>query len=83
MVHFHFPFSPQKRKNRIKTTSMSLLKFYKKLSRGAGQSVTECVVKSLHVVKVIGSKPAGTKNPTMLRVGVAQAGCDPRVILTA
>jgi hypothetical protein len=25
----------------------------------------------------------GQKNPTMLRVGVAQAGCDPRVILTA
>jgi hypothetical protein len=45
--------------------------------------VTECVVKPLHDVKVTGSKPAGTKNPTMLRVGVAQAGCDPRVILTA
>jgi hypothetical protein len=51
--------------------------------RGVGQSVTECVVKPLHDVKVTGSKPAGTKNPTMLRVGVAQAGCDPRVILTA
>jgi hypothetical protein len=52
--------------------------------RGVGRSVTECVVKSLHVIKVTGSssKPAGTKNPTMLRVGVAQAGCDPRVILT-
>jgi hypothetical protein len=48
-----------------------------------GQSVTECVVKPLCDVKVTGSKPAGTKNPTMLRVGVAQAGCDPRVILTA
>jgi len=28
-------------------------------------------------------KPAGTKNPAMLRVGVAQARCDPRVMLTA
>jgi len=52
-------------------------------SRGVGQSVTECVVKPLRDVKVIGSKPAGTKNPTMLRVGVAQAGCDPQVILTS
>jgi len=43
----------------------------------------ECVVKALHDVKFIGSKPTGTKNPAMLRVGVAQAGCDPRVILTA
>jgi hypothetical protein len=51
--------------------------------RGVGQSVTKCVVKPLRDVKVTGSKPAGTKNPTMLRVGVAQAGCDPRVILTA
>jgi hypothetical protein len=51
--------------------------------RGVGQSVTECVVKPLRDVKVTGSKLAGTKNPTMLRVGVAQAGCDPRVILTA
>jgi hypothetical protein len=51
--------------------------------RGVGQSVMECVVKPLRDVKVTGSKPAGTKNPTMLRVGVAQAGCDPRVILTA
>jgi hypothetical protein len=51
--------------------------------RGVGQSVTECVVKALRDVKVTGSKPAGTKNPAMLRVGVAQAGCDPRVILTA
>jgi hypothetical protein len=42
--------------------------------------VTECVVKPVRDVKVTGSKPAGTKNPTMLRVGVAQAGCDPRVI---
>jgi hypothetical protein len=37
--------------------------------------MTECVVKPLCVVKVTGSKPTGTKNPTMLRVGVAQAGC--------
>jgi hypothetical protein len=51
--------------------------------RGVGQSVRECVVKALRDVKVTGSKPAGTKNPSMLRVGVAQAGCDPRVILTA
>jgi hypothetical protein len=51
--------------------------------RGVGQSVTECVVKALRDVKVTGSKPAGTKNPAMLRVGVAQAGCDPQVILTA
>jgi hypothetical protein len=42
----------------------------------------ECVVKVLRDVKVIGSKPTGTKNPSMLRVGVAQAGCDPWVILT-
>ena len=59
------------------------LNIYKFCPRGVGQSVTECVVKPLRVVKVIGSKLAGTKNPTMLRVGVAQAGCDPRVILTA
>jgi hypothetical protein len=39
--------------------------------RGVGQSVMECVVKPLCDVKVTGSKPAGTKNPTMLRVGVA------------
>jgi hypothetical protein len=51
--------------------------------RGVGKSVTECVVKPLRDVKVTGSKPAGTKNPTMLRIGVAQAGCDPWVILTA
>jgi hypothetical protein len=51
--------------------------------RGVGQSVMECVVKPLRVVKVTASKLAGTKNPTMLRVGVAQAGCNPRVILTA
>jgi hypothetical protein len=36
--------------------------------------VTKCVVKPLRDVKVTGSKPARTKNPTMLRVGVAQAG---------
>ena len=45
--------------------------------------MTECVVKALCDVKVIGSKPTGTKNPSMLRVGVAQAGCDPQVILMA
>jgi len=33
--------------------------------------------------KVIGSNPTDTKIPTMLRVGAVQAGCDPRVILTA
>jgi hypothetical protein len=43
----------------------------------------ECVVKALHDVKLTGLKPVGTKNPAMLRVGVAQTGCDPRVILTA
>jgi hypothetical protein len=43
----------------------------------------ECVVKALRDLKVIGSKPAGIKNPALLRVGVAQAGCDPKVILTA
>jgi hypothetical protein len=43
--------------------------------------VTECVVKALHDVKVTNSKPEGTKNPAMLMVGVAQAGCDPLVIL--
>jgi hypothetical protein len=53
-------------------------KFANTSSRGVGQLVTECVV------KVTGSKPLrGQKYPTMLRVGVAQAGCDPRVILTA
>jgi hypothetical protein len=31
----------------------------------------ECVVKPLCDVKVTSSKPVGTKNPTMLRVGVA------------
>jgi hypothetical protein len=51
--------------------------------RGVGQSVTECTIKALRYVKVTGSKPAGTKNPAMLRVGVAQAGCDPQVILMA
>jgi hypothetical protein len=45
--------------------------------------VTECGVKALRGVKVTGSKPAGTNNPAMLRVGVTQAGCDLRVILTA
>lgn len=42
----------------------------------------ECAVKSLHDVKVIGSKSVGTKNPAMLRVGVDQTRCDPRMILT-
>ena len=45
--------------------------------------MTECVVKALCDVKIIGSKPAGTKNVAMLRVGVAQVGCDPSMILTA
>jgi hypothetical protein len=45
--------------------------------------VSECAVKALRDVKVIGLKPAVTKNPAILRVGVAQAGCDPQVILTA
>jgi hypothetical protein len=56
---------------------------YKYSPRGVGQWVTECVVKELCDVKVTSSKPVGTKNQSMLRVGVAQAGCDPRVILTA
>jgi hypothetical protein len=43
----------------------------------------ECVVKALLDVKVTGLKPAGKKNLSMLRVGVAQAGCDPWVIFTA
>jgi hypothetical protein len=43
----------------------------------------ECVVKALCDVKVIGSKPAGTKNLAILRVGVAQARCDPLVNLMA
>jgi hypothetical protein len=43
----------------------------------------ECAVKALRDVKVTGSKPAGTKNPSMLRVGVAQTGYNPQVILTA
>jgi hypothetical protein len=42
----------------------------------------ECVVKALCGVKVTDLKPLGTKNPAMLRVGVAQVGCDPWVILT-
>ena len=33
--------------------------------------------------KVVGSNPADTKNPTMLKAGAVQARCDPRVILTA
>ena len=43
----------------------------------------ECVVKALRDVKVTDSKPTGTKNLAMLRVGVAQVGCDRRVILMA
>jgi hypothetical protein len=43
----------------------------------------ECTVKALCDVKVTGSEPTGTKNPAMLRVGVAQAEYDPWVILTA
>jgi hypothetical protein len=39
--------------------------------------VTECVVKVLRDVKVTSSKPVGTKNPAMLRVGVAQDGVIP------
>jgi hypothetical protein len=42
----------------------------------------ECVDKALCDVKFTGLKPKGTKNPVILRVGVAQAGCDPHVILT-
>jgi hypothetical protein len=40
--------------------------------------VTECVVKPLRDVKVTGSKPAGIKNPTMLRVVWLRHRCDPR-----
>jgi hypothetical protein len=43
----------------------------------------ECALKVFCDVKVIGSKPVGTKNLVMLRVGVVKAGYDPRVILTA
>jgi hypothetical protein len=39
--------------------------------------VTECVVKAFRVVKVIGSKTAGTKNPAMLRVGGLRPGAIP------
>jgi hypothetical protein len=39
--------------------------------------VMECAVKALRDVKVTGSKPTGIENPTMLKVGVAQVGCDP------
>jgi hypothetical protein len=39
--------------------------------RGVGQSKTECVVKALCDAKVTGLKPAGIKNPVMLRVSVA------------
>jgi hypothetical protein len=41
----------------------------------------ECYVKALCDVKVTSSKHVGKKNPVMLRVGVAQVGCDPCVIL--
>jgi len=50
--------------------------------RGVGQSVTKCVVKALRDVKVTILKLAGTKFPSMLKVGVAHAGYDPYVILT-
>jgi hypothetical protein len=49
--------------------------------QGVGHWVRNFVVKALHDVKVTGSKPAGKKypkNPTMLRVCVAQARCIPR-----
>ena len=49
---------------------------------GIGNSVSECVFKALRDVKVIGLKLAVTKNPAILRVGVAEVGCDPQVILT-
>jgi hypothetical protein len=39
--------------------------------QGLGKSMTECSIKALCDVKVIGLKLAGTKNPAMLRVGVA------------
>jgi hypothetical protein len=45
--------------------------------------VTECVVKPRCDVKVTSSKIVKTKNPAMLRVGVAQVGYDPWVILIA
>lgn len=45
--------------------------------QGVGHSVTECDVKALCDVKFIGSKPVGTKNLAMLRVGVGQDECDP------
>ena len=41
----------------------------------------ECCLKHSQVVRPPVRNLAGTKNPTMLRVGVAQDGCDPRVIL--
>ena len=43
--------------------------------------MSECAFKALRDVKVIGLKLAVTKNPAILRVGVAQVGCDPQVIL--
>jgi hypothetical protein len=43
------------------------------LTQDIGQSVRECVVKPLCDIKVTGSKPAGTKNPTMLKIGVTKA----------
>ena len=49
--------------------------------QGVGHWVRNFVVKALCDVKVIGSKPAETKNPknkTMLRVCVAHARCIPR-----
>jgi hypothetical protein len=67
----------------FQTKNISISTLYIKCPRGVGQSVMECIVKALHDVKVIVSKPAGTKNPSMLRVGVAHVGCDPWVILMA
>jgi hypothetical protein len=60
---------------------ISPLKYFTYSPQGVGQSVTVCAVKALCDVKVTNSKPAGTKNPSMLRVGVAQVRCDPQVTL--
>jgi hypothetical protein len=53
------------------------------LVREVGKSVTEYVVKALLDVKSPVRNLWGQKHPSMLRVGVAQAECDPRVILMA
>jgi hypothetical protein len=45
--------------------------------------MTKFAIKVLCDVKVTGSKIAGKKNLSMLRVHVAQDGCNPQVILTA